>query len=103
MLKQHDATTRRTFIVRVSREQTRNPATIVSIVGTGSSGQLNRDVTQSSTISQEEVLRSVRSGRVKGWIARSTFLPILLLAISKSYCVCRFCQGAATPSSFAAL
>src|SRR6266480_6649144 len=73
------------------------------------------------------------SGRVKGWMARSTFLPILLLAISKSYCVCRFCQscalvpkyrdnrsaisaviarrrrtisltvGAATPSSFATL
>src|SRR2546429_2210787 len=75
----------------------------------------------------------LRSGRVKGWMARSTFLPILLLAISKSYCVCRFCQscalvpknrdnrsaisavlarrlrtisltvGAATPSSFATL
>ena len=40
----------------------------MSIVGTGRCGQLNRDVTQSSTISQEEVLRSVRSGRVKGWI-----------------------------------
>jgi hypothetical protein len=37
----------------------------------------------------------VRSGRVKGWIARSTFLPILLLAISKSYCACRFCHSCA--------
>jgi len=40
----------------------------------------------------------VRSGRVKGWIARSTFLPILLLAISKSYCVCRFCHSWRTRS-----
>jgi len=35
---------------------------------------------------------------VKGWIARSTFLPILLLAISKSYCVCRFCHSCALVS-----
>ena len=28
-------------------------------------------------------------------MARSTFLPILLLAISKSYCVCRFRQSCA--------
>ena len=32
---------------------------------------------------------------VKGWIVRSTFLPILLLAISRSYWVCRFSQSCA--------
>src|SRR6267142_4961765 len=36
-----------------------------------------------------ELSRPEKSGRGKGWMARSTFLPIFLLAISKSYCDCK--------------
>jgi hypothetical protein len=43
----------------------------------------------------QAAMGSARSGRGIGWMARSSLLPILRLATSRSYCACRFSHSCA--------